>query len=43
MALLFWPPAGNIAISNNVGGVKHDLRTRPHALRSERHFALVDG
>jgi len=31
-----------IAISNNVGGVKHDVRTRLHALVEERHFALVD-
>jgi hypothetical protein len=32
-----------IAISNNVvGGVKHDVRTRLHALAEERHFALVD-
>ena len=31
------------AISNNVGGVKHDVRTRLHALVEERHFALVDG
>jgi len=28
----------NIPISNNVGSVKHDLSTRPHALREERHF-----
>ena len=34
---------GKIAISNNVGGVKHDLSTRLHALVKERHFALVDG
>jgi hypothetical protein len=33
----------NISISNNVGGVKHDPSTRRHALREERHFALVDG
>jgi hypothetical protein len=32
----------NIAISNNVGGVKHDVRTRLHALVEERHLALVD-
>jgi len=32
----------NIPISNNVGDVKHDLSTRPHALREERHFALLD-
>jgi hypothetical protein len=32
-----------IAISNNVGGVKDDVRTRLHALVEERHFALVDG
>src|SRR6476646_6817272 len=31
-----------IAISNNVGGVKHDLSTRRRALCEERHFALVD-
>jgi hypothetical protein len=31
-----------IAISNNVGGVKHDVRTRLQALVEERHFALVD-
>ena len=30
-------------LSNNVGGVKHDVRTRLHALVEERHFALVDG
>jgi hypothetical protein len=33
----------NIAISNNVGGVKDDVRTRLHALVEERHVALVDG
>src|SRR5512133_914262 len=33
----------NIPISNNVGTVKHDLRTRLHALKEERHFALVGG
>jgi len=27
------------SLSNNVGGVKHDLRTRLHALRKERHFS----
>ena len=32
-----------ILISNNVGGVKHILGTRRHALMEERHFALVDG
>jgi len=32
-----------IAISNNVGGVKHFLSTRLHALEEERHFALVVG
>ncbi len=32
-----------IAISNNVGGVKHDVGTRLRALVEERHFALVDG
>ena len=31
-----------IAISNNVGSVKNDVRTRLHALVEERHFALVD-
>src|SRR5438093_5367512 len=31
------------AISNNVGGVKHCLRTLRPALGKERHFALVDG
>ena len=30
----------NIPISNNVGDVKHDVRTLP-ALVEERHFALV--
>jgi len=33
----------NIPISNNVGDVKHDLSTQRHALREERHFALVVG
>jgi len=33
----------NIAISNNVGGVKHCLSTLRPALGKERHFALVDG
>ncbi len=33
----------NIPISNNVGGVKHDLSTLRQALNKERHFALVDG
>ena len=33
----------NIAISNNVGGVKHFLSALRHALGEERHFALVDG
>jgi hypothetical protein len=31
-----------IAFSNNVGSVKHDVRTRLHALVEERHFAFVD-
>jgi hypothetical protein len=31
-----------IPISNNVGGVKHCLRTQQHALKEERRFALVD-
>ncbi len=30
-------------ISNNVGTVKHDLRTLLHALEEERHFALSVG
>jgi hypothetical protein len=33
----------NIAISNNVGGVKHFSSTLLHALDEERHFALVGG
>ena len=33
----------NIPISNNVGEVKHYVRTPPHALVEERHFALVVG
>ena len=33
----------NIAISNNVGGVKHCLSTQLPALGDERHFALADG
>ena len=33
----------NIAISNNVGGVKHISSTLPDALMKERHFALVEG
>src|SRR2546428_13277317 len=32
-----------IAISNNVGGVKHCLSTLRPALGKERHFALVEG
>jgi hypothetical protein len=32
-----------IAISNNVGHVKHYARTRLRALVEERHFALVGG
>ena len=32
-----------IAISNNVGGVKHCLSTQLPALGDERHFALADG
>jgi hypothetical protein len=32
-----------IAISNNVGDVKHDVHTRLPALGEERHFALVGG
>ena len=38
-------PRGQLTLnrlSNNVGGVKHDVRTRLHALVEERHFALVD-
>ena len=30
-------------MSNNVGDVKHDVRTRLPALVEERHFALVVG
>ena len=30
-------------LSNNVGHVKHYVRTPLHALVEERHFALVDG
>ena len=33
----------DMPISDNVGYVKHVLRTRRHALNEERHFALVDG
>jgi hypothetical protein len=33
----------NIAISNNVGSVKHFLSALRHALEEERHFALVGG
>ena len=33
----------NIPISNNVGEVKHYVRTPPHAPVEERHFALVVG
>jgi hypothetical protein len=29
-------------LSDNVGGVKHFSSTREHALKEERHFALVD-
>jgi hypothetical protein len=32
-----------IAVSNNVGHVKHYMRTPLRALVEERHFALVDG
>ena len=31
---------GVTSVSNNVGGVKHVLRTLLHALIEERHFAL---
>ena len=31
-----------IAVSNNVGGVKHFSSILLHALEEERHFALVD-
>ncbi|HMJ22977.1 MAG TPA: hypothetical protein VK513_13760, partial [Terriglobales bacterium] len=43
--LVLYPSSSwrKIAISNNVGGVKDDVRTRLHALVEERHFALVDG
>src|SRR5712692_6106981 len=30
-------------VSDNVGGVKHFSSTLQHALREERHFALMDG
>jgi len=30
-------------VSDNVGGVKHFSSTLQHALREERHFALVEG
>jgi hypothetical protein len=30
-------------VSDNVGGVKHFLSALLHALKEERHFALVDG
>jgi hypothetical protein len=30
-------------VSDNVGGVKPFLSTPRHALREERHFALVEG
>jgi hypothetical protein len=30
-------------VSDNVGGVKHFSSTLHHALREERHFALVEG
>ena len=33
----------NIALSNNVGDVKHYACTRLRALVEERHFALVGG
>jgi hypothetical protein len=33
----------NIAISNNVGGVKQFSSTLQHALEEERHFALMGG
>jgi hypothetical protein len=32
----------NIAISNNVGAVKHNAYTRVPALEEERHFALFE-
>lgn len=38
-----WAQNQEKPISNNVGGVKHFSSTLPHALREERHFALVDG
>jgi hypothetical protein len=45
-AFSLWHPGThgwrNIGISNNVGGVKHDLSVLLHALRRARHFALVE-
>src|SRR5437879_12980856 len=38
-----WDSCRKIAISNNVGGVKHCLSTLRPALGKERHFALVEG
>jgi len=38
-----WRNCRKIAISNNVGTVKHFPSTPLHALGEERHFALVDG
>jgi hypothetical protein len=38
-----WANCRNIAISNNVGGVKPYVHTLLDALIEERHFALVVG
>jgi hypothetical protein len=38
-----WDNFSKIAFSNNVGHVKHYVRTPLRALVEERHFALVGG
>ena len=36
------PVLDSTRVSDNVGGVKYFLRTLPHALEEERHFALAE-
>jgi hypothetical protein len=41
-----WTATGgmqDLGVPNNVGAVKHYVRTHSHALLEERHFALVVG
>jgi hypothetical protein len=42
LGIAYWPPPLLTGLSDNVGGVKHFSSTLQHALREERHFALVE-